>query len=250
LLDAIPPYWEQARMVFYQRMGDPNTEEGKKQLMRQSPLTHADKIKTPLMIVQGANDPRVNKRESDQIVIALRDRNYPVEYLVAPDEGHGFARPINNLAMVASAEKFLAKHLGGRYQVEMTPAVAKRLGEITVDPKDVKMPEKVDMNAAPGVDITGKWDLNADAGGQQIPITLELKQEKADFTGTVSTPLGNGTVENGKVSGNNVNGTIKIDIQGQAMELKLSGKIDAGKISGTIEGPGVPQVSFDGKKGN
>ena len=67
-------------------------------------------------MIQGANDPRVNKRESDQIVIALRDRGFPVEYMVAPDEGHGFARPVNNMAMFATAEKFLAKHLGGRYQ--------------------------------------------------------------------------------------------------------------------------------------
>ncbi|HSK72975.1 MAG TPA: S9 family peptidase, partial [Pyrinomonadaceae bacterium] len=83
LLEAIPPYWEAGRVIFYKRMGDPNTPEGKAQLMRQSPLTHAAKIKTPLLVVQGANDPRVNKRESDQIVIALRERNYPVEYLVA-----------------------------------------------------------------------------------------------------------------------------------------------------------------------
>src|SRR6185295_6075345 len=84
LLKAIPPYWESGRIQFYKRMGDPTTEEGKAQLMRQSPLTHADKIKTPLLVVQGANDPRVNKREADQIVIALRDRGFPVEYIVAP----------------------------------------------------------------------------------------------------------------------------------------------------------------------
>ena len=92
-------------------------------MLRQSPLTAAAKIKTPLLVIQGANDPRVNKRESDQIVIALRDRGFPVEYIVAPDEGHGFARPVNNMAMFASAEKFLAKYLGGRYQESMTPEV-------------------------------------------------------------------------------------------------------------------------------
>jgi len=144
LLEAVPPYWESTRTMFYKRMGDPNTKEGKAQMIRQSPLTHVDKIKTPLLVVQGANDPRVNKRESDQIVIALRDRNYPVEYLVAPDEGHGFARPVNNLAMVATTEKFLAKHLGGRFQESMTGPVAKRLSEITVDPKDVKLPARTD----------------------------------------------------------------------------------------------------------
>ncbi len=80
LLESIPPYWEQIRKLFYERMGDPNTPEGKAQLLRQSPLTSAAKIKTPLFVIQGANDPRVNKRESDQIVIALRDRGFPVEY--------------------------------------------------------------------------------------------------------------------------------------------------------------------------
>jgi dipeptidyl aminopeptidase/acylaminoacyl peptidase len=140
LLETIPPYWEAERITFYKRMGDPTTSEGKAQLLRQSPLTQADKIKTPLLIVQGANDPRVNKREADQIVIALRDRGFPVEYLVAPDEGHGFARPVNNMAMLAMSEKFLAKYLGGRYQETMPPEVAKRLEEITVDPKAVQKP--------------------------------------------------------------------------------------------------------------
>ena len=91
------------------------------------------------MVVQGANDPRVNKAESDQIVIALRERGFPVEYIVAPDEGHGFARPVNNMAMFAAAEKFLAKHLGGRYQESLKPEEAKRLREITVDVKTVKL---------------------------------------------------------------------------------------------------------------
>src|SRR5204862_7999206 len=98
LLDSIPPYWEAGRKIMYERMGNPNTPEGKAQLMKQSPLNSASKIKTPLLIAQGANDPRVNKAESDQIVIALRDRGAPGDYLVIPDEGHGFARPINNLA--------------------------------------------------------------------------------------------------------------------------------------------------------
>ena len=140
LLDAIPAYWESERIRFYKRMGDPTTAEGRAQLMRQSPLTHADKIKTPLLVVQGANDPRVNKREADQIVIALRDRKFPVEYIVAPDEGHGFARPVNRMAMLVLAEKFLAKYLGGRYQESHSPEVGKRLQEITVDPKTVQAP--------------------------------------------------------------------------------------------------------------
>ena len=81
-----------------------------------SPLHSAAKIKTPLLVVQGANDPRVNRGEAEQIVIALRDRGFPVEYMLAPDEGHGFQRPVNNMAMFMAAEKFLAKYLDGRYQ--------------------------------------------------------------------------------------------------------------------------------------
>ncbi|HWW76950.1 MAG TPA: S9 family peptidase, partial [Pyrinomonadaceae bacterium] len=138
LLEAVPAYWESERIRFYKRMGDPTDAEGKAQLMRQSPLTHADRIKTPLLVVQGANDPRVKKREADQVVVALRDRGFPVEYMVFPDEGHNIARPVNRVAMMAMTEKFLAKYLGGRYQ-EPTPEASKRLQEITVDPKTVKL---------------------------------------------------------------------------------------------------------------
>ncbi|MDY0101464.1 MAG: S9 family peptidase [Lentimicrobium sp.] len=141
LLNSLPPYWEAGRKVFYTRMGDPTTEEGKADLEKMSPLFSADKITSPLLVIQGANDPRVNKHESDQIVVALRDRGFPVEYIVAPDEGHGFARPVNNLAMNAAAEKFLAKYLGGRYQESMKPEVAERLKEITVDPETVTLQE-------------------------------------------------------------------------------------------------------------
>jgi len=88
----------------------------------------------------------VNQRESDQIVIALRERGFP-EYLVAPDEGHGFTRPENNMAMFAAAEKFLAKYLGGRYQEAMTSVVAQRLKEITVDVNTVALPKKTDATA-------------------------------------------------------------------------------------------------------
>lgn len=137
LLNSIPPYWESIRKVFYLRMGDPSTPEGEADLKAMSPLFSAAKIKSPLLVVQGANDPRVKQHESDQIVVALRDRGFDVEYIVAPDEGHGFARPVNNMAMLAAAEKFLSKHLGGRFQESMKPEVATRLVEIAVDPKTV-----------------------------------------------------------------------------------------------------------------
>ncbi len=142
LLETIPPYWEAARVMFHTRMGDPGTPEGRAQLERQSPLHHVAAIRTPLEIVQGANDPRVKRSESDQIVVALRERGFPVAYLVAPDEGHGFSRPVNNMAAFASAERFLARHLGGRFQEDMTPEVARRLREITVDPATVTAPQR------------------------------------------------------------------------------------------------------------
>jgi dipeptidyl aminopeptidase/acylaminoacyl peptidase len=142
LMNTIPTYWESNRKLFAERLGDVRTPEGQAQLKRQSPLNAADKIIAPLLVVQGANDARVKKAESDQIVIALRNRAFPVEYLVAPDEGHGFLRPVNNMAMLAAAEKFLAKHIGGRYQESMPPAVASRLKEITVDIKSVQLSQQ------------------------------------------------------------------------------------------------------------
>jgi dipeptidyl aminopeptidase/acylaminoacyl peptidase len=137
LLDAIPPYWEAGRKQMYTRMADPTTPEGKALLVAESPLTKAKSIVTPLMVVQGKNDPRVNVRESNQIVAAVRDNGKPVEYLVAPDEGHGFARPINNLAMVTAIEQFFPKYLGGRSQKEVPADVEARLKELIVDPKTV-----------------------------------------------------------------------------------------------------------------
>lgn len=248
LLGAIPPYWEPIRNLFYKRMGDPNTPEGKAQIERQSPLNHVSKIKTPLMVVQGANDPRVNKREADQIVIALRERNYPVQYLLADDEGHGFARPVNNMAMFAESEKFLAKYLGGRYQETMSPEVAKRLKEITVDVKTVSLPKPVDMTAAPAVNVSGKWNAVVDAGGQQVSVILDLKQEGSALTGTSVSELGAGTVVSGKISGNAMNFTLKMDLQGQSVEIAVEGKIDGNKMSGTMNVPGFGVLPYSGEK--
>ena len=150
LLDAIPPYWEAARKQMYARMADPTTPEGKALLIAESPLTKAKDIVTPLMVVQGKNDPRVNIRESNQIVAAVRDNGKPVEYLVAPDEGHGFARPINNLAMVTAMEEFLPKYLGGRDQKDVPADVEAKLKEITVDPKTVSGEVTLKGALAPG----------------------------------------------------------------------------------------------------
>lgn len=116
LLSTIPPYWAPALQLFKDRVGDHTTEEGKKFLTERSPLTHVEKIKKPLLIGQGANDPRVKQSEADQIVKAMNDKKIPVTYVLFPDEGHGFARPANRLAFEAVTEAFLARHLGGRYE--------------------------------------------------------------------------------------------------------------------------------------
>jgi len=116
LLESIPPYWESFRKVFAQAIGDPETEEGLSLLKATSPLTHADKITKPLLIAQGANDPRVKQAESDQIVAAMKEKGIPVTYVLYPDEGHGFQKPENNLSFYAVAEAFLAECQGGRYQ--------------------------------------------------------------------------------------------------------------------------------------
>lgn len=179
LLAAIPPYWEAGRKIMYARMADPDTPAGKQWLEERSPLHSAAQIHTPLMVVQGANDPRVNRREAEQIVIALRDRGFPVEYLCAPDEGHGFARPVNNVAMFMAVEKFLAKHLDGRYQEGGTPEVAARLKEITVDPKTVVLSNKLDASSVGVPQVTAdlkpgthKYDAKIAIGGQQMALKI------------------------------------------------------------------------------
>jgi dipeptidyl aminopeptidase/acylaminoacyl peptidase len=109
LLKSVPPYWEPAKKLFALRVG-----EDEEFLKSRSPLFKADRIKIPMLIAQGANDPRVKRAESEQIVAAIKKAGKPVEYLLFEDEGHGFARPENRLKFHAAAEAFLARHLGGR----------------------------------------------------------------------------------------------------------------------------------------
>lgn len=260
LLETIPPYWEPARKLFYARMGDPNTPEGKAQLQAQSPLNHADKIRTPLMVAQGANDPRVNKRESDQIVIALRERGFPVEYIVAPDEGHGFARPVNSMALFAAAEKFLAKYLGARYQESMTPEVAQRLKEIDVDVKTVVLAKKIDTAAVgapkPVSDLqpgTSNYNAVIEIGGQSIPLAVRSEIKEGDggwvVKETVQTPQGeiadtttlekatlilrHRSVKQGSLQieldfkGNKATGTMSMNGKSQPVDLDLGGALFA-----------------------
>jgi dipeptidyl aminopeptidase/acylaminoacyl peptidase len=111
-IETIPPYWSAYLSMLHRRVGDPETETDF--LKSRSPLFHVDNIRIPLLIAQGANDPRVKQSEAEQIVAALREKGIDHEYLLFPDEGHGFAKPENRLRFYAAAERFLARHLGGR----------------------------------------------------------------------------------------------------------------------------------------
>jgi dipeptidyl aminopeptidase/acylaminoacyl peptidase len=256
LLASIPPYWEAGRKIMYARMADPGTTAGKQWLEERSPLYSAEKIKTPLMVVQGANDPRVNRREAEQIVIALRDRGFPVEYLLAPDEGHGFARPVNNLAMFMAVEKFLAAHLKGRYQEGGSPEVEARLKEITVDPKTVVLSNLVDPSTVgvpkvaselkPG---TYKYDAKLSMGGQQMAFKLSTAIE--DVGGvwtaleTMDTPMGEmqdtTTLEKGRLT------LQKRHVKQDPVAIYL--EFANGKLTGSMEMSGEDQsisVELDG----
>ncbi len=112
LLDSIPSYWGPLRNDMLKKIGDVDADEEFNRKI--SPLYHVDKIQSPLLIGQGANDPRVKQAEADQIAFAMKKKGIPVEYVLYPDEGHGFARPDNRIDFNGRAEKFLAEHLGGR----------------------------------------------------------------------------------------------------------------------------------------
>lgn len=117
LMESFPPYWRPIlEGTFYRHIGDPSDPEAREKMMAQSPITRVDRISKPLLIGQGANDPRVVKAESDQIVEAMKRRGLPVTYVLYPDEGHGFARPENNLSFFAISEGFLSRCLGGRQE--------------------------------------------------------------------------------------------------------------------------------------
>lgn len=137
LLGTIPPYWAPMVKIFHERMGDPNTEEGLALLKAASPLYKADQITKPLLILQGANDPRVKQAESDQIVGAMQKHGIPVTYVIYPDEGHGFAKPNNNIAFTAISENFLGTCLGGRSE-PIGDIVGKSTAEIPVGVEHVR----------------------------------------------------------------------------------------------------------------
>jgi dipeptidyl aminopeptidase/acylaminoacyl peptidase len=116
LMAAIPPQWEAGRAMLYRQVGNPGTAEGLALLKDRSPLHRAAAIRRPLLIGQGANDPRVKQAEADQMAAAMKANGIPVTYVLFPDEGHGFQRPANSIAFNAITERFLARYLGGRHE--------------------------------------------------------------------------------------------------------------------------------------
>jgi len=144
---SFPSYWSNITNRWRRRAGDADHDENWNRTL--SPLYHVDKIRAPLLIVQGENDPRVTIANTNMMVDALRKAKREVLYVVYPDEGHGLARPENNFDFYGRVEEFLAKHLGGRYQESMAPEEATRLKEITVDVKTVELPKRAESTAVP-----------------------------------------------------------------------------------------------------
>lgn len=202
LLESVPAYWESGRAFLYGMVGDPETEEGQALIKAASPLFKADQIQRPLLIIQGANDPRVKQAEADQIAIALRDRGHDVSYLLADDEGHGFAKPVNNMAMYAEIERFLAEKLGGRFQSDMPEDVEKRLAELRVDisqvtyapPGAVKVATKLPELSIQWPTEPETWKMSIEVGGQSIEMktvrNFEQVEEGVRVTSALSGPIG------------------------------------------------------------
>jgi hypothetical protein len=126
----------------------------------------------------------------------------------------------------------------------MTPEVAKRLGEITVDPKTVTLAKPAAKSDGPAADVNGKWSLAADANGQTLQIAVELKQTGPAVVGSTSSPIGNGTIDGGKVNGKSFTGILHADVQGQTVDFTMEGTIDGDKMTGTFTNPGFGSIPF------
>ena len=170
LLKSIPPYWATFKKRLNERVGDPDDPQDRKRLKRQSPFFHADRIDDPLLVIQGANDPRVKKQESDQIVVAARENDVSTQYLVAPEEGHGFRKEDNRLAVAAQLERFFGEHLGGRRQTDVAPAVQARLDALRQDVSAVTLPDTAQADSATAADGVGALD-----GAALSPVTLSYE---------------------------------------------------------------------------
>ena len=163
LLKTIPPYWAPIITMFTTRVGSLDEPEFLDSI---SPLTHVQKINKPLLIGQGANDPRVKLSESDQIVEAMNSADLPVTYVVFPDEGHGFRNPKNNMAFMATTEAFLAKHLGGRAE-----PIGNSINESTAQIRDKG-----------GLDFGDVTTYVAEEGEDEVPSLLTMEVSVEDLS--------------------------------------------------------------------
>lgn len=140
LVESFPSYWRPyMEGGWYRFVGDPAKPTERADMLARSPLSRVDSIRAPLLVVQGANDPRVTKAEADQLVAALRDRGVKVKYIVAGNEGHGFANPNNRMAFYRAMEQFFGECLGGRVQATVNPAITAHLESLIIDPDSVKL---------------------------------------------------------------------------------------------------------------
>lgn len=143
LVESFPPYWRPfMEASWFRFVGDPAKAEDRADMLARSPLSRVDSIRVPLLVVQGANDPRVTKLEADQLVAALRDRGVKVKYIVAANEGHGFANPNNRMALYRAMEQFFGECLGGRVQPTVAESITSHLTGLIIDPDSVKLGSK------------------------------------------------------------------------------------------------------------
>ena len=185
LLDSIPSYWAPMTEMFAKRVADKRTPEGRRKLRDMSPLTHVDEIKKPLLVGQGANDPRVKRQESDQIVQAMQRKKLPVTYVLFPDEGHGFAKPENSIAFNGVVEAFLARHLGGRVEpigesLSKSSAMVVSKGALELPVDETSWDKVAALDAPVEVPAVGYDSLN-DAQKQMVDqVMKQLEQVPAD----------------------------------------------------------------------
>lgn len=259
LLSSIPPYWAPMKKIFDIRVGDMNDPEERKMLEEQSPLNYAENIKKPLFVVQGANDPRVKKAEADQIVIAMRDLGRDVEYMLAMDEGHGFAGLENRLAMFYAMEKFFAKYLEGRYQKDLREEIKKRYDELMVDinsvtlskieTDDVSTEKLVEFDASKIIMEETKYQIIVNSRGQEIKMDLTRSISKSNVDGNEALRIIDEVA--GPMAGSDtlyVNSKTLIPIKRSALQggAKFNIIYGSDKVEGMIEaGPQKLPIDFN-----
>ena len=185
LIESFPPYWRpMLESSFYRHVGDPSKPEDREDMKKRSPLYMVDRIEDPLLIVQGANDPRVTKREADQLAIALRDRGVPVRYLLAENEGHGFANPDNRLAFYREMERFLGECLGGRVQPRVAAEVESHITGLLVDVASLELPPEVQYAEVQVGDAAVDGGLLAAGSAARRIVLVRAGQEQEIGTAT------------------------------------------------------------------